>query len=613
MRRPHSRKERPVTDALRRAGVLVLLAAALHGAPAGAQRFGQWWWDGSVGLGQRSYDNRVDSTETSSYDQRNLELSLGLHGYVIHPALARFDVKTDLSIAEIDGGRGLDSQRIGLGADLELTPRGTYPTRLSFQRERFDYSNLNEEDPFSLAAIPDTATTWSLRNRIRRGPARGLLSGWETSTIDFVDPDASDDRRDRQFVDWNRRFGEFQHHLRIEHRLRDYGAVDLEIEDTTLTFDERANLGEAWRWTLSALGIQRTITVPDAASGFGVDDYRVRNQLTRPVRETDRIDFQYQVAAVRPELGDDSLGHDLRLFYRWRPRETLELAPFVQYYRQEFDSRTVTAPRTGLAATWRGSLLRVDMVTTAQVSAGRTSTDFQGAGTIDQDEIGLSTSVTLSHGEAARLRQELELEVTRDDLSIGDAPLLDVPEFGLPIAGGLVQSSRRARFTLEHRHGTFSVGGWTEWQLREITGDDLDRNFESENLSVTLQASGRTWSILANTGQLMNRRDETGDQTVDFAGGSISWRPWRFLEIYGSYRSDTRELTLAPDVDGDRWQAGTRFHLGQLSFEGLVFNTTENLMGGPERVNSGFRFTITRRFAGWLPIVTAPERRGVIR
>jgi|GEM_PF-1460612 len=613
MRRPHSHKARPHWSSLRRPGALLLLIAWIHAAPAAAQRFGQWWWDGMVGLGERSYDNEIDGTKTSGYDQRDLLLSLGLHGYVIHPALARFSLKSDLAVSQIEGGRGLDSQQLGFGAELELTPRGSYPTRLFAHRQRFDYKNLDEEDPFTLAAVPQTATSWGLRSRIRRGPARGLLTGLERSELNFLDPTIDTERRDRQFLDWNRRFGALQHHMRLEHRLRNYAAVALEIEDTTLTIDDHAELGGVWNWTMSGLGIQRTITVPQATTGFGVDDYRVRNQASRPVRKDDLLDIQYQVAAVRPELGDDSLGHDLRLFYRWRPRPVFELAPFVQYFRQAFDSRTVTSPRAGVAATWRGPVRMIKVLATVQASFGRTSTNLDSGAKVKQNEAAFGGNLNLSHGSPQRLRQELELELSRNDLRVDSAPVVDVPEFGLPLAGVLDQSSERIRLTLEHRRQALSLTGWTEWQRREIRGDFSERAFDSDNLSATLQLSGRTWSILGNAGRIMTRREKIGDQTVDFVGGSVSWRPFRALEIYGGYRTDTRELFLVPNVNGERWQAGARFHLGQLSFEGLIFSTSETLMDGPDRRNSGFRFAITRRFAGWLPIVTAPERRGVIR
>jgi hypothetical protein len=349
---------------------------------------------------------------------------------------------------------------------------------------------------------------------------------------------------------------------------------------------------------------------------LGVDDYRVRNQLTRPVRETDRLDLQYQIAAVLPERSDDTLGHDLRLFYRWRPRPAVEVAPFVQYFQRRLDGRKVVSPRIGLSTTWRGALGTLDVLATGQASVGRTTTDLPASANTDEigeDRVALGASLTLSHGSQERLRKKLELDATRDDFRVESSPVVDVPELGLPLPGSVTQDMERARFTLEHRRRSFSITGWTEWQRRDLQGDLTGRDFESENLSATLQLGTRRWSLLGNVGELMTRRSGVGDQTVDFVGGSLSWRPFRGLELHGSYRVDTRALLLAPDVDGERWQAGARFHLGRLSFEGVAFETTESLMQGPERRNSGFRFSITRRFAGWLPIVTAPERRGVIR
>jgi hypothetical protein len=66
-------------------------------------------------------------------------------------------------------------------------------------------------------------------------------------------------------------------------------------------------------------------------------------------------------------------------------------------------------------------------------------------------------------------------------------------------------------------------------------------------------------------------------------------------------------------VDADRIEAILEFTLGRIVLRAQVYETTERFQTGGERTNRGLMWTVIHRFEGWLPIVTGPERRGVIR
>jgi len=69
-----------------------------------------------------------------------------------------------------------------------------------------------------------------------------------------------------------------------------------------------------------------------------------------------------------------------------------------------------------------------------------------------------------------------------------------------------------------------------------------------------------------------------------------------------------REGRLTPGqqhaLDADRLEASADFAVGAFVLTGQGFQTTETPREGPERRNRGVVVTLSRRFGGWLPIVT---------
>ncbi len=128
-----------------------------------------------------------------------------------------------------------------------------------------------------------------------------------------------------------------------------------------------------------------------------------------------------------------------------------------------------------------------------------------------------------------------------------------------------------------------------------------------------MQVGRQSVTVTANAGRTRTEVEGLSPQEVSFLAASLRAWPWRYLGVRALFRLDRREVDLAPDIDGQRAEVGFDARLGLLRLE-VVYYRVENVVdGGAERVNSGLRWTLSRRFAGWLPIVSAPGRRGEVR
>ena len=55
------------------------------------------------------------------------------------------------------------------------------------------------------------------------------------------------------------------------------------------------------------------------------------------------------------------------------------------------------------------------------------------------------------------------------------------------------------------------------------------------------------------------------------------------------------------------------WEVGLLEVDAWYFDSSERIDALPETRRRGFRWTVRRRFGGWLPVKTGLSRRGVIR
>lgn len=589
-------------------GLGLLLFAS---GPVGAQSFGRWWWEAAVGYGQRAYDNFVDDDLVSKYDQQDLRLGLAVNGFVIDPTVGRFRLGLDLQLSQLEGGRGIDEQRVGGDAALNLFPRGTTPIRLFFEHRLFDFTDFDPLDPFALFGLPDTNTRWGGQLRVRRGLLDGTAVGFERNTVAFLDPEADDDLQDRQYLEWSRGSANTQHYVRLDRVLRQYGAIGFEIEDFTLNLNERFEPAATWNYQLTGTGISRSV-VQSVGDQRDSDSFRLRNRLFHPVRQRDLVELNYNLDLFRVESGSTSQGHDGLLLYRWRPGRSWELAPFAEYIYQRGDELTLRSPRLGLSLTWTRAMRSWDTTWTSRASYGQVElTDAEQSA--DDSDLTLYLTGTVGHGSSDAFRQEWEVELSRNELRIRREPIIGLPELGPELFTLGTEDFARSRLTLSHGLGRRWIRAWGEWILRQATGFATRSDFDAETLTATLRIGGPRFDFGSSLGQTSATQEITGDQEVDSLSVTLGIRPLRALELRAGYRSDMRTLLLAPDVDTQRYDLLVTLRVLGFILEGQAFESSERILEGIERTNRGVIWSISRRFAGWLPIVTGTGPRGEIR
>jgi hypothetical protein len=219
---------------------------------------------------------------------------------------------------------------------------------------------------------------------------------------------------------------------------------------------------------------------------------------------------------------------------------------------------------------------------------------------------------TVGHGDDRGLRKEIEASWGRNRLQRAGEAVEGLPDLGVGLGGVGTEDSLRGRLTLRRRFGSStSLYAYGEASRRELTGVIGAGGPSVDTLTGTLQLAGRRASLAGNVGT--SRVGAPSTQEVRFGAATLTLRPLRRLSLNASYRADLRNLELAPDVDAERIEASADLAVGAFVLTGQGFQTTEASRDGPERRNRGLVVTLSRRFGGWLPIVTGLPDAGVIR
>lgn len=591
---------------LRRVSAAFFLAFASAPPLAVAQQYGQWSWDGAVGAGLRSYRNVVDLVEASSDDERSLELSLGLTGFLGHPALGRFNLAGTAGLVDYNGVRSLDTRRVGFNAGVTVLPQGRFPTSLYGSRQLYTYSRLTTDDPLLLFGIPEASTSYGGRLRLRSGPLRGTLLGYDYSSTDYREEEAST-LQQTAFADWARTGTRFNQHLRLEQHRQHFGLVDYRIDDLTGNFDQRAQLGAGWRWELTAFGVRRRLDY--GGSGSTVDNASTSQHLMRSFGSRANLDLGYD-GGVTQGAGSDFRSHTGTARLLFRPDASWTVTPYAGYGVQAANRASLRAPQAGLSASWT----RTGMVELV-VNGGAGLAWLQRDAGPHDSSVSLSLGVSASHGEEGGLRKEAEATITRNTLRRAGELIEGLPDLGAGLAGLGTEDVARGRLTLRRRLSwSLSLYGYGEASRRTFTDPagaaDAVRP-AVDTLTGTLQLAGRRGAVSTNVGS--SQIATLAPQDVRFWATSLTFRPMRVLSLTASYRGDRREVALAPSADTDRFEASADLLVGAIVLRGQAFRTTERLETGPERRNQGLTLTLSRRFGGWLPVITGPPTGGIIR
>lgn len=594
---------------------LLALTLAVPGGIA-AQEFGQWWWEGSLAASGRTLENQVtegSSSSTGRSEETNLELSLALNGYLLHPAFGRFRLAVDALLTDVAGDTTFDSQRTGFDGNLDLFPRGAYPVNLFVRRQLYDYGNLAQENPLTLFGAPETLSTYGGRAHFKRGILRGLLVGFEHTDVEFQVQEAEPEIQDRQFADWSTSGKRVRHHVRLERYTHSFGTVNFENDDLTLNFDERGEVFGDWRWDLLGTGIRRSLRFADGPQ-VGIDTFQVRNTLSRVVRGDDWLTLSYTGGLARSDNAGSTQSHGITGRYVWRRPKGWQVAPFAGFGIQQGETFDLTSPQLGVSATWNRTAGTLDL--SATESAGFLGIQRDGDVSSSETLLALGFDGRAGHGREEKLRKEVEISYQRNQLRMAGEALLELPDLGAPLASPGTENQARGRLTLRRRWGRLLASGYGEWSRRESSRElqlpGID-DFTVDDLLYSFQLSGSRFSLLANLGDTEVTRSSADPQTIESRSLSVAYRPLRSLSLRTSYRIDERRVELGPDFDSERYEAGFDLRFGAFLLEAHAFETQEQFLVGMERTNRGVRWSLSRRFAGWLPVVTGLKRRGVIR
>jgi len=589
----------------------LLAAVTALSEAAAAQQFGRWWWDGFLGAGMRSYENRVDGAKASSLTERQLRVSLGLNGYLGHPALGRFRVGVDGLRNDLSGPTGSDSDQLGYSVDLDLLPQGSYPISVGARRTSIDLTPGSDATTSVIGAQLETTESFFARLGMRRGWLRGAQLQFNRNRLEFLDPELAPEHESATSLRWVRRIGAFDNRLRLDRELHDYSLANYSTDVWTGSFDQFARLATRWGWQLSLSG-HRFGLEQGAKSLSRGDEMRSRASLSREVRGRDLAQLQFELGLVRPSGQIQSESYSGTLSYRLSLRPSVNITPFVQTAELSGEETSRSAQRGGVSFSWSRASHVVDALLSGTAAYGMvSSTDLHV--TSDETQRSWAVAASLEHGDLRRTRAGLELEVAINQIRIArpESEVLQDPSF--LETGTADEDFARARLKLERRRGTRGLALWADVSKRRSTPLDQDRRVDFTASTITAQASRGSFTLTASGGRTESRPAVDPRQVVEFASTSVSWRPARSLSLLSSYRYDLRSSTALPDLRGSRLNAGFVFHLGQLDLRGEYWQTTDKLASGTNRRDSGFSWTLGRRMAGWLPIVTGARRRGEIR
>jgi hypothetical protein len=576
--------------------------------PAGAQTFGRWWWQAEVGVEQWSNENRTADTTLSKYGQLGLRLSGSLNGFIVHPTIASFRLDLDTLFSRFDNSTFSSTDNLGGGLELKIMPNGKYPLRIGLRTTSLAYGLPPDGDPAILLRQPDRTTQWLGEWQIKSGLLKGLLLAFDRTNIDFLDPEARQGAHEQNLIQWSRTTGKIRHQLRLRRRYDLYGTRDFEREDLAIYLDERNMQGALWTWMLTGSGILYRTESNERVND--IDQYRIFGKAFRPIRGSDRIELELNGDSVRSTTQDPALRYGLRGSYRWFPKPQLQIAPFLGYVAQESDTIAFRSPRIGLSVLWneRGPKLRSAFgffTNTGQVKTSGTTESR------NQRQTSFGLTETLTYGNPRRLLAELELGLSRNELDLRRRPLADEnPDL---IRGLDRDDTARVRAKLRRISGPRNLNFWLDWEHLDSSGELQPIPYVSDTFSANLQYTDRKFNAIATVGDTRVDRVEADNQELRFGTVSVSWRLLYYLRLDAFYRINRQDLILAPSLDTQSVEMRAHVELGLLIFEARVFLATEEFVDSPDRTNRGFNWSVRRRFAGWLPIVSAPKRRGTIK
>jgi hypothetical protein len=399
--------------------------------------------------------------------------------------------------------------------------------------------------------------------------------------------------------------------VRLENSYWNSALSPVDMGDFKILVDEGATLDTNWRWQTFVTGLRRTLDYAGDDS-FKTDFFEARNRFFRLGPDGNELELNYDFRLRSSDEVRDTTSNEVGASYRWNVSTAWQLRPFAQVTDLTTGSSSTFAPRVGLTASWRWARPAVQVTLSPGAAYGRPRFETSGS-SYTKSNLNLVFTGVVGSGENRGLRKEFEFEVSRNDLRLLSSPIEDLPDLGLSSAEIGVHDSYRARFTLRHHWDGVQFDTWADWFRTERPATNDLGEFTSQTLMGNLQFTGRRATITGNIGHTETGSGPETEQQVGFYGVGATYRPWRHLVLHAWYSGTTREVFVAPDIDGETYKAGLRYQWGRFYLGGEYFQTSDRSPGGPDFSSRGFQWSLSTQFAGRLPIVSSVKRRGVIR
>lgn len=573
---------------------------------ASAQQYGQWSWWGNIGANARQYETTYEGAPLSSVNEENLRIVGNVTGFIVDPAIARFEVAADLTLSRNRGAA--DGSQVGTGfiGRLQLLDRSALPTQIWLTRAQYDYSSLTSDDPLTLVGRPASVNSLGVRMRARYGPLTGLTFGAQQSTNEFKDPGSKAQKFGTGFADWSGGT-RVQRHLRLDYSDQDYGDFDYRVRNLLASVDQHGAISKDWNWDLSGNASRQDLKY-DALPSLAYDLGQLHNRFVRTGADNQSVQIFYDAGFSRQQGGSLTQSHLARVRLQQPIGRGFSVLPYAGAGIQRAGDVSVLSPQAGIGALWAGTL--GSSALTANGTAGYFTSKTSSKGDSRNDSgLAMDGGFSIRHGDESSLHEMLELSISKNQFRSSGEALDGIPGSG-DLAGTGTENRETARLTLSRRFGAVHTSLWGDWQSRRAGSIPATNPYSTTVLTTSLQISASRITLQLGSGR--TSLETTERQEVQHVGGGLSYRPWRYVAIDGTYRRDTRQIVFGPDVDGDRWEAGASFQLGLLVLHTRMYKSTESA-GGRKQGTTGLTVSVDRSFNGWLPIVSAPKRRGVIR
>jgi hypothetical protein len=284
----------------------------------------------------------------------------------------------------------------------------------------------------------------------------------------------------------------------------------------------------------------------------------------------------------------------------------------VRFSHLETDDVETRAPDAGVSFQWQRTRGRLEATAAIDSRIGWLETDD---GTMEERErrLGYGASGSIGGGDVHRVRSELSLGFSGSEVRLDQEPILELPDLGFLDGALAAEDLYSARLDLQHRNDGTSLNGWVRWHRRDSEPVDARNDSTSEILAGSVHYSTRGFGIQGSGGRSTVERETQADQEVLHGALAVRWRPWWPLSTSLTYALDRRTLTMAPDVDGSRLELSAELQLGNLRLHARLYETEDDVENDGSRFNRGFRWSISSRFGGLLPVYSGTKRKGVIR